>query len=275
MMINDIFATKLGMTQAWTKDGKRLAVTRCKLSDNLVVGKKTIEVLDKNSQKRQTVPCIILEVGYGQKKLKNMSKPLRTRLEKSGFNFGVSQIRGIRMSGTEENSETVKVGDTIKADSILSVGDMVQVQGLTRGKGFTGAMKRHGFAGGPKTHGQSDRARAVGSIGAGTSPGRVWPGKKMPGRSGNITSTVRGLVVVHLDPEQGEIWLSGPIPGVINTNVKISKMGKSKNVVLDKKASGIKEVKAEVAPKVAEPEEEVVEAPVAESPAEPEVTTEE
>ncbi len=260
-MINDIFATKLGMTQAWTKDGKRLAVTRCKLSDNIVIGKEVTEVLNKNTQKHQTVPCTILEVGYGKKKLKNMSKPLRNRLEKSGFNFGVSQIQGIRIYGPEENSETVKVGDIIKADSVLSVGDIVQVQGVTSGKGFAGGMKRHGFAGGPKTHGQSDRARAVGSIGAGTSPGRVWPGQKMPGRAGNITATVRGLVVVHLDQEQGEIWLSGPIPGVINTNVKISKMGKSKNVVLDKKASGIQEtepkevVTEETEPKEAKPAE--------------------
>lgn len=268
-MTNDIFATKIGMTQAWTKDGKRLAITRCKIGENIVVGKRIIEVNDISSQNKKVISCTLLEVGYGKKKLKNLTKPLRTRIEKSGFDFGVKQIRGIRVFNQDQtgqvsdaatdsttNDSIPEVGGKLSAKAILSVGDVVQVQGTTRGKGFTGAMKRHGFAGGPKTHGQSDRARAVGSIGAGSSPGRVWPGQKMPGQSGNTTSTVRGLLVVHLDETTGEIWLTGPVPGSINSDIKISKMGKKKEVALDKRASGIEEVAemAEVAEKTAKAE---------------------
>lgn len=240
-MINDLFATKLGMTQAWTKQGKRLAVTRCKLGDNVVLDKQEAQVLDKDSHQRRTIPCTILEIGYGKKKFKNMSKPLKTKLKKSGLNFGVKQIQGIRVFADDDNGLDVNIGDTIKADTVLSVGDVVQVQGITRGKGFTGGVKRHGFAGGPRTHGQSDRERSVGSIGAGTDPGKVWKGKRMAGRSGTDTATVQGLVVLHLDPEENEIWLSGPIPGTTNTNVKISKMGQKQEVELDKEASGLTE----------------------------------
>jgi large subunit ribosomal protein L3 len=262
-MINDLFATKIGMTQAWTQDGKRLAVTRCSVGSNVVVGKQQAEVLDKSSQARKTSPATILEIGYGQKKLKNISKPLRSKLEKGGFNFGVKNIRGTRVIDTENTEQLPEVGQTIAADQVLSVGDVVQVQGITRGKGFTGVVKRYGFAGGPRTHGQSDRLRAVGSIGAGTTPGRVWPGKRMAGRGGNETVTVRGLVVLYIDPNTGELWLSGPVPGSVNSELKISKMGIKKNIQLDKSASGLPETepaKPEEAKKADEPAEEIPEA---------------
>lgn len=237
-MLTDIFVTKLGMTQAWTKGGKRLAVTRVKVGHNAVIGKTETTVLDKNSIKRDTLPCTILEVGFGEKKFKNVHKPLRTKLEKGGFSHGVRSIRGVRVF---ENADEYSVGDTITVDKVLSVGDVVKVQGLTKGRGFAGAIKRHGFHGGPKTHGQSDRHRAVGSIGAGTTPGRVWPGKKMPGHYGNVAKTVSGLVVLHIDAESGEVWLSGPVPGSIMCDLKISKTGKSKTVEIDRVASALPE----------------------------------
>lgn len=92
-------------------------------------------------------------------------------------------------------------------------GVIVRITGISKGKGFTGAMKRWGFAGGPATHGQSDRARAPGSIGGGTDPGRVYKGKKMPGRAGGKTVTIKGLEVVEIDEEAGIIRISGPVPG--------------------------------------------------------------
>lgn len=254
-MILDTFATKLGMTQAWTKKGQRLAVTRVSLDEMAVVGKQEIAVLDKNSQKRETLPCIILEVGYGKKKLKNMDKPLRSRLEKGGFSFGYKNIEGVRVVNDKHMPATetdYKVGDVISADAVLTVGDVVQVQGTTKGRGFAGAMKRHGFHGGPATHGQSDRARAVGSIGPGTTPGHVWKGQKMPGHYGVETKTVTGLVVLHIDTANNEIWLSGPVPGSIMNEVKITKIGKTKAIELDYDASNI------VLPKE-EPKEEVTE----------------
>ena len=146
------------------------------------------------------------------------------------------------VAASNEDENAVKSGDTITVEQVLEVGDVVKVQGTTKGRGFAGGIKRHGFSGGPKTHGQSDRERAVGSIGAGTSPGRVWKGKKMPGHYGVDTQTVRGLTVVHVDAENQEVWLSGPVPGHLKALVRIEKLGTNKKIELDKKASGIKEV---------------------------------
>jgi large subunit ribosomal protein L3 len=241
-MLLDTFATKLGMTQAWTKKGQRLAVTRVSLSEMAVVGKQEVAVLDKNSQVKQTLPCTILEIGFGEKKLKNVKKPLRSKLEKGGFSFGYQNIEGVRVVDDQLNPTTeteYKVGDVIAADVVLTVGDVVQVQGVSKGRGFAGAVKRYGFHGGPATHGQSDRTRAVGSIGSGTTPGHVWKGKRMPGHYGVDTKTVTGLVVLHIDADKKEIWLSGPVPGSIMSEIKISKTGKTKNVELDFKASNL------------------------------------
>ena len=242
-MITDFFVTKLGMTQAWTQDGKRVAVTRLQAADNVIVGTQPA-VADEQ----------ILEVGFGKKKLKNVDKPLRTRLEKSNLS-GVKHVRGIRVSATEEDS-IPKVGESVSIESVLQVGDIVQVQGVTKGRGFAGAMKRHGFKGGPQTHGQSDRARAVGSIGAGTTPGRVWKGKRMPGQYGTDVQTVSGLVVLYIDSEKKEVWLSGPVPGSIKTSLKISKTGRTKTVELNRKASGLPEPVSE--PEVTESNEEAL-----------------
>ena len=241
-MILDTFATKLGMTQAWTKKGQRLAVTRLSLSQMAVIGKQESEILDKKSQSRATLPCTILEIGYGEKKLKNMKKPLRSKLEKGGFSFGYKNIVGVKVVNDKFQPATeteYNIGDPISVDAVLQVGDIVQVQGTSKGRGFAGAMKRHGFHGGPATHGQSDRPRSVGSIGAGTTPGHVWKGQKMPGHYGAEAKTVTGLVVLHIDTENNEVWLSGPVPGSIMCEVKISKTGKTKKVELDLSASNL------------------------------------
>jgi large subunit ribosomal protein L3 len=237
-MLDAIFATKLGMTQAWSTSGKRLAVTKCKADDNLIVGQQDAPVTDKSSRTWQKNRQTILEVGYGAKKQQNMKKPLRERVKKSGFSFGVKQIKGIRVNALEEESP-LKIGDFVSVDQVLQPGDVVKVQGTSKGRGFAGAVKRHGFAGGPATHGQSDRERAVGSIGAGTDPGRVWKGKKMPGHFGDETKTVLGLVVLYVDPKTKEVWLSGPVPGANTSIVKIEKTGQKKNIKLDLVAAGL------------------------------------
>lgn len=240
-MLQDFFATKIGMTQAWTKTGKRLAVTRCKAGDMIVVGSRTVSVIDTATSDRPQVETQILELGFGKKKLKNMSKPLRSRLSKTGATTGVRQFAGVRI-GASAAENTYTDGQSIAVGSVLQVGDVVQVQGRSKGRGFAGAMKRHGFHGGPATHGQSDRARAVGSIGNRTTPGRVWVGKRMPGHYGDAVKTVTGLVVVHIDTVANEVWLSGPVPGSITGQVKIHKTGSTKSIELDLDASGIKPV---------------------------------
>ncbi|HEX9817526.1 MAG TPA: 50S ribosomal protein L3 [Patescibacteria group bacterium] len=250
-MLDAVFATKLGMTQAWSKSGKRLAVTKCKADDNLIVGRLETSVTDKSHRTWNKNPQIILEVGFGTKKLNNMPKPLKSRLQQSGFSYGVKQIKGVRIKINEESP--TKTGDFVSVDQVLTVGDVVKVQGISKGRGFAGAVKRHGFHGGPATHGQSDRERAVGSIGAGTYPGRVWKGKKMPGHFGSETKTVLGLVVLYIDPETKEVWLSGPIPGSMNSIVKIEKTGGKRSLELDLSSVGLTE---------SEPEAEVEESTV-------------
>lgn len=228
-MLNTIFATKVEMSQAWSEDGKRLPITKLKVSDNIVLSNK--ETQDKQ---------MTLEIGYGHKKLKNVDKPLRSKIEKSGFSFGVKQVRGVKASG-EENQEPLKAGQILNLIDILAIGDVVEIQGDTKGRGFAGAIKRHGFHGGPKTHGQSDRARAVGSIGSGTTPGRIWKGKRMPGHYGCETKTVAGLVVVYIDQKNNELWVNGPVPGYRTSTVRISKTGKTKEIKLNLKHLGLAE----------------------------------
>ena len=237
-MLDAIFATKLGMTQAWSKNGKRLAVTKCKVQPNTIVSVIETSVTDKATRTWNKKPQTVLEVGYGAKKLKNMDKPLRTRMEKSGFSFGVQQIKGIRTNNAES---PLKTGDSVVLEQVLEVGDLVKVQGVTKGRGFAGAVKRYGFSGGPKTHGQSDRTRAVGSIGSGTTPGRVWKGKRMPGHYGVDAKTIYGLTVLYINPTTQEVWLSGPVPGFNSGFIKIEKTGKKKSVELDLTAMGLTE----------------------------------
>jgi large subunit ribosomal protein L3 len=278
-MLDTIFATKLGMTQAWSQDGKRLAVTKCKVADVLVVGERQTMAVEKTRQHSERKAVRILELGYGEKKLKNVPKPLRSRLEKSGFSVGVQKVVGVRNFGEltpaadSTDTSVLKVGQKVAINQVLTVGDVVTVQGTTKGRGFTGVVKRYGFAGGPATHGQSDRERAVGSIGNRTTPGRVFKNKRMHGHSGDITMTVQGLVVLHIDANNQEVWLSGPIPGAISGLVKITKTGEQKKVALNTAQAGVQVAAAE------EPVAEVVsEEPTVETPevvSAPEGTTEE
>lgn len=264
-MLQRVFATKLGMGQAWTNQGKRLPVTKCRLEQLLVVN----QIKAKTSDSSETSSTF--EIGYQPKKIANMSKALRSKLEKAGHKTGVRHLVGV----TANEGSEIKVGDALQTAGMLEVGEIVKVQGTTKGRGFSGAVKRHGFSGGPRTHGQSDRERAVGSIGAGTTPGHVWKGKRMPGHYGTDIQTVDGLVVVHIDTENQEVWLSGPVPGHRNAALTIIKTGKSKTIELDKKASGITEkvVAPEAAAEV-EATAEVTEAPVAEEATETQEVTE-
>jgi large subunit ribosomal protein L3 len=264
-MLNTIFATKKEMSQAWSKQGKRIPVTKLEVSDNIVLSVKEAVASAKHDDTIKKSKMAIFEIGYGDKKLKNMSKPLREQVAKGGFSVGVKQIKGVQFPLQDEakiEDLDLKVGQTLKISYVLEVGDVIEVQGQSKGRGFAGAMKRHGFHGGPKTHGQSDRSRAVGSIGSGTDPGRVWKGKKMPGRYGNETKTVSGLVIVYIDEVNNEIWVNGPVPGFKTSIVRITKTGEKKNIELNLDVLGLNKVEE----KVEAPVEEA--APEAETPVE-------
>lgn len=239
-MLNTIFATKIGMSQAWSTLGKRLPITKLFVDDNCVL-----------SVKETQNQVLKAELAYGKKKLKNVSKPIRSQISKSGFSSGFKQIKGIAVD------ESIKQGETITIDQVLSVGDVVAIQGTSKGRGFAGGVKRYSFHGGPRTHGQSDRQRAIGSIGSGTSPGRIWKGKRMPGRFGVETKTVLGLVVVNIDMDKKEIWVNGPVPGHKNSIVKIQKTGEKKDLQLNNNLFG-ESKKEEVKETVAETQPEAV-----------------
>lgn len=188
--MNTFFGYKTGMTQVWTKSGVRLPVT--------IIQAAPMTVAQVKTQEKDGYQAIQVNLGKHKKE--------------------------IRLTQNTDH----QVGDTLTLDQVFQVGDMIKVTGASKGRGFSGPMKRWGFKGGPKTHGQSDRWRAPGSIGQGTTPGRIYKGKHMAGRYGGETYTIKNLQVINIVPETNQIWISGPIPGANNSLVKISviKQGK-------------------------------------------------
>lgn len=132
-----------------------------------------------------------------------------------------SEIREVRMSADDVAGLTVD--QPLVWSDLLAVGDKVIVTGTSKGKGFAGVVKRHNMAGGPRTHGQSNRERSRGSSGSGTTPGRVLPGKRMAGRMGSDTVTIKGLKVIDINTEKNQIILDGSVPGKKTGIIRIAK----------------------------------------------------
>ena len=153
-----------------------------------------------------------VQIGYGS--AKQLNRPSAGHLAASG-----ARARHLREFGTDDVS-SYTVGQELRVTQ-FQPDDFVDVVSTTKGRGFQGAMRRHGFGGGQKTHGQGDRGRAVGSIGAGTYPGRVLKGKKMPGHMGNKRKTVRKLKVVEVDARRNLLFVRGAVPGARNTTVMV------------------------------------------------------
>ena len=194
-----ILAKKLGMTQVFAPDGTMIPVTVLEAGPCLVVQKKTTE---KDGYEA-------LQVGFEGIKPKQVNKP-----QKGHYDANVSgQVprRYLKEFRLEDCSQ-FEVGTEIKAD-VFAPGDLVDISGTSKGKGFQGAIKRHGQHRGPMTHG-SKYHRGLGSLGAGTTPGRVRKGKKMPGHMGAVKVTVQNLEVVKADPEKNLLLIKGAVPGV-------------------------------------------------------------
>jgi len=138
----------------------------------------------------------------------------------------------------------------------FAVGDCLKVSGTSKGRGFTGVVKRWGFAGGPATHGQSDRQRAPGSIGQGTTPGRVHKGKKMAGRSGNQTITLKNLALLDIDEKNKQFLIKGLLPGAVKGTLIIVNDGKTKNFVSLLKSDDKLVFSPDAQPQVSQDEEE-------------------
>ena len=205
LTIKGIIGRKLGMTQIFRDNGKAEAVTAIEAGPCTVTQVKTAAKEGYNA----------VQLGFGE--VKRLNSPQRGHLkELEQFKY----LREFRVA----DIEGVQVGDKVDV-SLFKTGDLVDVSGVSKGKGFAGVVKRYHFAGGPKTHGQSDRHRAPGSIGAGTSPGRVLKGKRMPGHMGNRKVTVRHLEVFEADPTRNLLLIKGAVSGGSNGLLLIEKSG--------------------------------------------------
>jgi len=192
-----ILGKKVGMTQLFDENGNVVPVTIIEAGPCYVTQVKTVETDGYHA----------VQLGFDEVAERKLTKGQVGHLQKSG----VPSVRRLREIRSNEPSAHV-LGDIIKAD-IFAEGDVVDVTGISKGRGFAGAVKRHGFAGGPKTHGQSDRHRATGSRGAGTTPGHTFPGAKAPGQMGNERVTIQNLKVALVDPERNLLAIRGAVPG--------------------------------------------------------------
>jgi large subunit ribosomal protein L3 len=226
-MIEGILGRKLGMLQAFDRDGTVVPVTVIEAGPCTVLQVKTVD-----SDGYQAV-----QLGFGVRK--RVIQPLK------GHFKGLGAFRYLREFSVDDISQW-KVGQKVGAE-IFEPGDLVHVSGLSKGRGFAGVVKRHGFRGGPKTHGQSDRHRAPGSIGASASPGRVLKGLRMAGHMGDHQVTVRNLEVVESNPARGVILVKGSVPGAKDglVRVRLAKKHAVKARLVEKK----KEAEAEEAEK--------------------------
>ncbi len=205
--MKQLLARKIEMTQVFDEQGRQIPVTVLEAEPAVVNRTKTA---DKDGY-------IAVQVGYGEARKNAITKPVAGQtkhLETTPRRFREERV---------EDLEGVEAGKVIVATDVLAAGDIIKAQGISKGKGFQGGVRRWGFAGGPKTHGQSDRHRALGSIGAGTSPGRVWKGKKMAGHMGARQITTRGLQVVSI--EGNRLFIKGAVPGANESLVLLIKQG--------------------------------------------------
>lgn len=193
-----ILGRKVGMTQLFDESGAVVPVTVIEAGPCYVTQVKTVDTDGYNA----------VQIGYEEVPERKLTGGQRGHLSKAN----VPSLRRLSELRYVKDAPTHELGDVIRAD-VFAEGDFVDVVGTSKGKGFAGAVKRHGFAGGPKTHGQSDRQRATGSRGAGTTPGRTFPGAKAPGQMGNRRVTVQNLRVALIDPDRNLIAVRGAIPG--------------------------------------------------------------
>ena len=254
-MIEGLIGKKIGMTHLFASEARVIPVTVLEIGPCVVTQVRTEE--------RDGYEAV--QLGYGS--VKQLSRPAAGHLALSG-----ARLRHLREFGSDDVS-SYKVGQELRVNQ-FQADDLVDVVSTTKGRGFQGAMRRHGFGGGQKTHGQGDRGRAVGSIGAGTYPGRVLKGKKMPGHMGNKRKTVRKLKVVEVDVERNLLFVRGAVPGSRNTTVMVRYahgVPVAERIIPEEPVVEIEEeVVEETVAEVAEPVEETAtgaEEPSAEEPA--------
>ena len=204
-MVAGIFGKKLGMTHIFDKDGSSVPVTLIKAEPCQISQIKTEKTNGYNA----------VQIAYSEKKATRISKPISGHLEKAGLK-GLAKFGEFRV----DEPNDFNLGEAISVES-FTVGQKIKITGQSIGKGFAGLQKRHNFSRGPMTHGSKNH-RLPGSIGAGTTPGRVYPGKKMAGRLGNKVTTITNSEVLLIDIDENILVLKGSVPGKRKNMLKIT-----------------------------------------------------
>ncbi len=206
--MSGIIGKKIGMSSVFDAQGDLIPVTVIQAGPCKIV---SIRTKDKDGYEA-------LQLGFGQRKEKNISKPVTGQYKKNNLT-PTAVLKEFKFASISD----YKIGDDVKVD-LFKEGEKIKVRGRSIGKGFQGVMKRHGFGGvGGTTHGQSDRLRAPGSIGASSYPSRVFKGQRMAGRKGYEIVTTSNLRVVKIIPEQNLILIKGAVPGAVNSYVELIK----------------------------------------------------
>ena len=203
-MNKTLVGKKIGMTQVFDETGKVIPVTVIEAGPCIIAQVKTVETDGYNA----------IQLGYGEVKESKLTNPEKGHFTKAGLTLK-KHLREFRIDDINE----LKVGDELKAD-VFSVGDKVDIQGISKGKGFQGVIKRHGQSRGPMGHG-SMYHRRPGSMGPTSTPGRVFKGKKLPGHMGRVTVTIQNLDVVKVDLNKNVILVKGSVPGAKGSILKI------------------------------------------------------
>jgi large subunit ribosomal protein L3 len=211
-MIKALLGRKLGMTQVFEEGGIATGVTVIEAGPCLVTQVKT----------PTTDGYAGVQLGWGEAEERQLTQGERGHLRKKKLPL-LRELQEVPV----DSVEGIKVGARVDV-SMFAAGEIIDVIGTSKGKGFAGVMKRHNFHGGKRTHGQSDRSRAPGSIGPGSTPGRVYKGLRMAGRMGNDRVTVQNLRIVSIDTERNLIMVQGAIPGRTNGPVMVRKAVKAK-----------------------------------------------
>ena len=205
-----IIGKKVGMTQIFDEQGKVIPVTVIEACPCVVAQVKSVETDGYNA----------IQLGYGDVKPSKINKPEKGHFAKANI-APKKHLREFRV----ESVEGVTVGTEVKADA-FEIGDKIDVQGTTKGKGFQGVIKRHGQSRGPMGHG-SMYHRRPGSMGPTSTPGRVFKGKKLPGHMGRVTVTIQNLDVVKVDMDKNVILIKGSVPGAKGAILKLRKSVKA------------------------------------------------
>ncbi len=206
--MSSLIGKKLGMTRYYDQSGQNVVVTILEAGPCYIT-----EIRSKGKHGYDAV-----QLGFDPKREKVTTKPVLGHLKKAK----TKPLKIIKEFRNFDSQADLKLGDEIKVD-VFSIGDRITVTGISKGKGFAGAVKRHHFKGGPKTHGQSDRHRAPGSLGQSSYPSRVYKGIRMAGRMGNEKVTVKNLKVIKVDTEKNLLIVKGAVPGHIKNYVFIKK----------------------------------------------------